>query len=74
MTDWRDKDDLELTSDDLGAMLDAGDAVEVVHAQVLPGCGSFVTPLRTFGGQTTQPISQPVFGPGAMRVGQQHVS
>lgn len=34
MGNWRDKDDLDLTSDDLGRMLDEGEAVTVVRRQL----------------------------------------
>ena len=36
MADWRDKEDLDLTAEDLGAMLDAGEPVELTSTQLRP--------------------------------------
>ncbi len=73
MTDWRDKDDLDLTSEDLGAMIDAGEPVELVSAPRLPGHGAIVVPVRTHGGTPAQ-LAAPAFAQSSMRVSQQLVS
>ena len=51
MSEWGRRDDLDLTSDDIGAMLDAGEPVEIA-APELPHAAVLVTALRTFGGRT----------------------
>lgn len=50
MEDWRDKDDLDLTSEDISAMFEAGDPVEVRGPSRLPAGGAFVGVACTFGG------------------------
>lgn len=45
------KDDLDLTSDDIGALLDAGEPVEITPSE-LPQTAVLVTALHTFGGST----------------------
>lgn len=48
MSDWRTKDDLELTADDLGQMLDEGEEGELVHEPQTP---------FTFGGYVVVPTA-----------------
>jgi hypothetical protein len=48
MGDWRDKEDLELTSDDIGAMLDAGEPVSAGKPSS-PSMAIFVSALPTYG-------------------------
>lgn len=53
MGDWRDKDDLDLTSEDLGAMFDAGIPVEMTHVRPREPFGVIVTgPACTYGSFT----------------------
>lgn len=51
MSEWGRRDDLDLTSDDIGALLDAGEPVEIT-APKLPQAAVLVTALHTFGGRT----------------------
>jgi hypothetical protein len=47
--DWRMRDDLDLTSEDVSAMFEAGEAEEV-RGPWVPANGHFVTVSCTFGG------------------------
>lgn len=50
--DWRDKDDLDLTSDDIDAMIDEGEPV-AVRGPRLPGGARIVERSATYVGATT---------------------
>lgn len=50
---WRDKDDLDLTSEDIDAMIADGQSV-AVRGPRLPGHAAIVTAAQTFGGATVQ--------------------
>lgn len=54
MSDWRDKDDLDLTAEDITAMLEAGQPVQAASTP-LPGGAVLVTPTLTLGGKTLAP-------------------
>lgn len=65
-SDWRDRDDLDLTSEDITAMFDAGEPAEVrgpsSTTTYVPLGGKVVEAIRTFGGQvvsTTMPGLMP---------------
>ncbi len=45
---WQRKDDLDLTSEDLSAMLQSGDVVELVNVDLPPGA-RLVMPSGSFG-------------------------
>jgi hypothetical protein len=49
---WRDKDDLDLTSEDIDAMVAEGQPV-VVRGPRMPAGASLVTPSPTLGGSVT---------------------
>ncbi len=72
MGDWRHNDDLDLTAGDLSAMLEAGEAVELVNAPHLPAGARLITPNLTYGAVSTQrPTTS--FAVGAAVVSQQLV-
>lgn len=48
MSDWHDKEDLDLTSDDIGAMLDAGEPARAGRP-TLPGSAILVSAIPTHG-------------------------
>ena len=53
---WRDKDDLDLTSEDISAMLDEGTPVEVRGPVRVPAGGRLVSATLTYWtGSTTAP-------------------
>ncbi len=51
VNDWRGKDDADLTADDIDAMLDAGQPVEVTGPRTV-GNGVLVSSARTYGAKT----------------------
>ncbi len=53
MSRWQDKDDLDLTAEDVEAMLDAGLPVEVCHETRLPSFAVLVTAAATYGTPNT---------------------
>ncbi len=62
-SDWRDKDDLDLTAEDVDAMLNAGAPLTVVGPHQLPGNGVLVTARATFGVPTLWPETPSLTGP-----------
>jgi hypothetical protein len=52
-SDWRDKDDLDLTSEDITAIFDAGEPAEIRGPAVtyVPMGGKIIQSIRTFGGR-----------------------
>lgn len=52
-SDWREKDDLDLTSEDITAMFDACEPAEIRGPAVtyVPMGGKIVQALQTFGGR-----------------------
>lgn len=58
MSDWRDKDDLELSSDDITEMIDAGQPVEAT-GPIVPG-GFLVEPANTFVSASMVYVASPV--------------
>lgn len=63
MTRWLDKDDLDLTAEDIDGMLVAGLPVEATGP--LPGGAVFVTPPATYGGRVV-PIGASSWSPAVM--------
>jgi hypothetical protein len=53
MGDWRDKDDLDLTAEDLSDMLDEGTPVEIVGPR-LPSWATRVSAVPSFGAGHTE--------------------
>lgn len=77
MGDWRDKDDLDLTADDLGTMLVVGEAVELVgvggHGVISVSAPAFAAVNRvafTFGGGSKRVNAGSVGAKVASRGGQ----
>lgn len=65
MSEWREKDDLELTAEDIGDMLAAGTATSIVGPFHLPPHAVFVTATTTFGGHAL-PVANPGIRSGAI--------
>lgn len=64
MSSWFDKDDLDLTAEDIDGMLDAGLPVEATGPP-LPGGAVFVAPLASYGGHVV-PIVASSWSPAVM--------
>lgn len=62
---WRDKDDLDLTNDDIDAMISEGEAVDI-RGPFLAGGGKLITRAKTYTGVSTlkrhEHLTQPVGG------------
>jgi hypothetical protein len=63
---WRDKDDLDLTSEDIDAMVAEGELVGVRGP--LPGGACFIRPAMTEAVVETVPLRAPALVGGGMRV------
>jgi len=58
MGDWRDKEDLELTSEDIGAMMDAGEPV-LPGRPKLPDRAILVSAVPTYGQRPVTAVPLP---------------
>jgi hypothetical protein len=69
MTDWREKDDLNLTAEDITTMLDAGDPIPVTGPR-LPGSAVIVTAFPTLGSGSVPVGESLLLVGGSVRVSQ----
>ena len=60
MRDWRDKDDLELTVEDVDALIRCGKPVDVHGPEPLPGGGHYISAAPSYGGVTIATLAPPV--------------
>lgn len=60
MSNWDDKDDLDLDAQDLAAMADSGEDVAIVGPKSEPGGGVFFTAPTSVGGRTS--VTRPTLG------------